>query len=67
MASGLVLDRILKQAFLCCPWFSSFSLVPDAEEVEGRRVSKRGPCGWVWTELQVFHAVLHCWLLGWGH
>ena len=29
---GLMLDHILEQVFLCCPWFSSFSLVPDAKE-----------------------------------
>ena len=29
---GLMLDRILGQVFLCCPWFSGFSLVADAKE-----------------------------------
>ena len=29
---GLMLDHILEQVFLCCPWFSSFSLVADAKE-----------------------------------
>ena len=29
---GLTLDHILEQVFLCCPWFSSFSLLPDDKE-----------------------------------
>ena len=55
---GLVMDHILGQVFLCCHWFSSFSLEPETEEAESSWVSK---CGHV-TGFE-----LSCWffLLSW--
>lgn len=44
---GFVLDHVLEQASLCCPWLCSFPLLPGAEEAKDSWIPKGGPCSWV--------------------